>query len=214
MIIYFNNTEFPTKSKFRDYIKNLIKNEIGICDSLKSTKYWNEILELMKRHHEYDDKIKDMKDVIIRYSFFNNIELCIINNDGSETPFSYITAIDGKKGNSDKHELTAAMRECIGYQILDYRSNCELICNNCNSRCNIHIDHIIPFSKLRDDFLTICNTNKVDIPNSFVRNNNIRRDFKPEHFNFKQDWLYYHLINAKYQPLCSLCNLKKSNKTI
>ena len=47
MIIYFNNTEFPTKSKFRDYIKNLIKNEIGICDSLKSTKYWNQIEELM-----------------------------------------------------------------------------------------------------------------------------------------------------------------------
>ena len=73
MIIYFNNTEFPTKSKFRDYIKNLIKNEIGICDSLKSTKYWNQIDELMKRHPEYNEKVRNMKDVIIRYSFFNNI---------------------------------------------------------------------------------------------------------------------------------------------
>ncbi len=213
MIIYFNNTEFPTKSKFRDYIKNLIKNEIGVCDSLKSTKYWNQIEELMKRHPEYNEKVRNMKDVIIRYSFFNNIELCIINNDNTETTFSYITAIEGK-GNSDKYELTCAMRECVSYQILDYRSNCDLICNNCNSMSNIEIDHITPFCNLRDNFLTICNTNNINIPKSFVRTDRIRRDFKPEDNQFKNEWIYYHLLNANFQPLCRTCNSKKSNKTI
>jgi hypothetical protein len=213
MIINFNNKNYNTKREFSNYIKNLIKNEIGICNSLKSTKYWNEILELMKRHPEYNDKIKNMKDVIIRYSFFNNIELCIINNDNSETTFSYITAIEGK-GNSDKYELTSAMRECISYQILDYRNNNNLICKNCNSIDNIEIDHIIPFSKLRDDFISICKTNNTNIPNRFIRKDKVRREFKCEDFNFKKDWIYYHLINSEFQPLCRECNLKKSNKII
>ena len=31
---------------------------------------------------------------------------------------------------------------------------------------------------------------------------------------FKNEWIYYHLLNANFQPLCRTCNSKKSNKTI
>ena len=96
----------------------------------------------------------------------------------------------------------------LSYQILDYRSNCDLICNNCNSMSNIEIDHITPFCNLRDNFLTICNTNNINIPKSFVRTERIRRDFKPEDNQFKNEWIYYHLLNANFQPLCRTCNSK------
>ena len=72
----------------------------------------------------------------------------------------------------------------------------------------------IALCNLRDNFLTICNTNNINIPKSFVRTEKIRRDFKPEDNQFKNEWIYYHLLNANFQPLCRTCNSKKSNKTI
>lgn len=212
MIIYFNNKEYKTKKEFKSYIQNLIKNEIGLCDSLKSTKYWDEILELMKRHPDYNEKIKDMEDVIIRKSFYGNTELCIINNDNTETSFSYITAIDGK-GNSSKHELTMAMREAILYQIINYRNNNYLECVNCgHTDYDIEIDHITEFSKLRDDFITIWKNQGNKIPESFDRDLCIRRKFKEEDKQFYRDWIYYHQVNAELQCLCKSCHRVKSNQ--
>jgi 5-methylcytosine-specific restriction endonuclease McrA len=209
MIINFNGIDFATKKIFSDYIKNLIKNEIGICNSLKSTKYWNQIEELLKRHPEYNEKISNMKDVIIRYSFFNNIELCIINNDNSETSFSYLTAIKGKS-NTDKSELSSAMRESISDQIKSYRKNNILSCSFCGSFDKIEIDHVIPFNELRDNFLKICENNNIRKPCSFDQDDFIRRKFKNQDLIFKNEWNYYHLINAELQSLCSVCHKNKS----
>lgn len=211
MVIYFNDKEYKTKKAFKEYIQNLIKNEIGLCDSLKSTKYWNEILKLMSRHPEFDDKTKDLKDVMIRNSMYGNIELCIINNDDTLTTFSYLTAIDAK-GNSPKCELSSACREAIQYQINNYRYNNHLECVNCGELENIEIDHIIPFCKIRDDFLTIWKNQGNKIPISFDRDLNIRRKFKEEDKQFYTNWIYYHQVNAELQCLCRPCNRKKSNQ--
>ena len=213
MKIYFYNREFDTKKEFQIYIKDLVKNKIGICNSVKSTKYWSEIYELMKRHTEFQEKTKNLKDVIVRKSLYGNIELAIINNDNSITSFSYIHCIKGLPGTK-LFELSSAMRESILEQIFDYKNNNNLECNYCKSKDNIEIDHIIPFSKLRDDFITICNDDKIPIPSSFNRTDNIRRQFKEEDLEFYSNWLSYHELNCKLQPLCRNCNIKKSNKMI
>ena len=209
MLVYFNNKEFETKKKFEEYIKDLIKNKIGLCESLKSTEYWEEILEFMKRHSEYDEKTKDLKDVIIRESLWGNIELAIINNDNSITTFSYIHAIRGFR-NTDKYELNCAMREAIYPQIINYRNNNHLECVNCGELENIQIDHINNFCDLRDNFLKICKIDNVKIPNSFERFNNIRRKFKEEDKTFYSNWIYYHQLNSQLQCLCSKCHKEKT----
>lgn len=209
MEIYFNNIIFRTKKQFENYIKDLIKNKIGICDSLKNTEYWSMILELSMRHPDWVKKSSNMKDMIIRKSEWGNIEMAILNHDDTITTFSYNTAIKGLPMTKNCR-LNMMLREAIKYQIHTYRENNKMICNLCGSMENIEIDHIYPFHKLRDDFLNICKTDKVIIPYDFIQDENQKYIFKEEDKVFENNWKYYHQLNCNLQPLCKKCHKQKS----
>jgi hypothetical protein len=107
-------------------------------------------------------------------------------------------------------DLTRALRYGISKQILNFKNNNENICQLCNKdNGNFHVDHIKPFSIIKNEFLK---QNQLNIPSLFIRSidNNIK--FKREDKEFKKQWRHYHKSEAELQILCDKCNLKKSNK--
>ena len=57
--VLFNKKCFNTKGTFKLYIKNIIYNHIGITSSIKDNynNYFDEIIELFKRHPDFKNKI-------------------------------------------------------------------------------------------------------------------------------------------------------------
>lgn len=76
-----------------------------------------------------------------------------------------------------------------------------------NKTNDIHIDHIILFKELTDNFLK----NKINILTDFDDNYYNGSMFKDK--EFANEWFKYHLKHAKLRPLCKCCNLTRRKKT-
>jgi 5-methylcytosine-specific restriction endonuclease McrA len=104
------------------------------------------------------------------------------------------------------------MRDEINYQIQNFKQEAIYkccICKTFDKTVEYHADHIIPFSKIKDDFL---NENELPIPVKFKDGINGTKLFIYDDYEFKNNWTKYHLHNTQLQILCQRCNLKKSNK--
>ena len=82
-------------------------------------------------------------------------------------------------------------------------------CELCDKTKDIHIDHVILFKELTDNFLK----NKEHIPTDFDDNNYNGAMFKDKDRGFAEEWYNYHLENAQLRPLCKCCNLTRIKTT-
>ena len=200
-----------TKKELINYYKNIIY-KIGLCSSVK-TNYFDiylELMELFTNHPDYPDKIKDVVDIAIVKNKLNYkyLELQIIRDDKTIDNISYICCIN--KPTKDRN-LKSAMRYAIRTQILEFKNSCDIIeCGFCKSKEDIHIDHIILFKSLYDDFIK----DRKDIPIIFDDNFYNACMFKKEDEIFKNEWIEYHKINASLRCLCKTCNLKRAKKDL
>ena len=165
---------------------------------------YQEALQLIQKHPNYEwYQINGIKKIKITRSIMKkNIEVSILNNNNKWIPISWLKCIYPNRKSTDK--LTSAMRLAIKDQILEYKKNCKkTCCDTCNSCIKLEVEHIVPFNKLKSDFLN----NRNDIPKKFYYNNNT---VQPSIYDskFKYDWLEYHQNNAKLTILCSKCNKK------
>ena len=84
--ITFMDTTYPTQSAFEKYVKNLIYNEIGICYDIKNTSplQYDILIELLKRHPDYDEKCKNMCNLKIVGDTLNKAayKILIVKNEG------------------------------------------------------------------------------------------------------------------------------------
>jgi hypothetical protein len=130
-----------------------------------------------------------------------------------------------KENNTqDKHkkELLGAMRYAIRRQISNFKKTHGLskICSICgkgkpivNSQASLHVDHVIPFSTLTNDFLLHCEKLQIGIPQQFHYNRLTGQPrFQRGDKSFACRWQRYHQLNAELQWLCKHCNLSKGNK--
>ena len=70
-VIFLDKT-YKTQGEFEAFVKNLIYNEIGICDDIENIhpSHYNTLIEILKRHPDYVKKtqnmckIKIMKDTL------------------------------------------------------------------------------------------------------------------------------------------------------
>jgi 5-methylcytosine-specific restriction endonuclease McrA len=106
-------------------------------------------------------------------------------------------------------QLNDAMRYAIFPDCLKFKYGKDSICAECKSTDNIQTDHLIPFSKLKNDFLF---TQK-EHPILFDSEPSVCQTvFKSSDIEFSNRWVEYHLKHASFQLLCRTCNIKKSNK--
>ncbi|MDY6804522.1 MAG: hypothetical protein SXA11_12045 [Cyanobacteriota bacterium] len=122
--------------------------------------------------------------------------------------FSYYKPLKKPEANA-KCNLQEAFRCEVSKQISDFRSSHQLI-----SHKNIHVDHIIPFQKLLQDFLAKYNLHWRDIKLEKVPARTIQ--FKFDRYQIKnrklaKAWQDFHQKNAELQILSAKENLQKSS---
>lgn len=198
-----------TKKAKKDYYKSLLKK--GVCSSLKKYRPsdFNDY-QLLFKHYPYKAKIQGMIDLAIRpnQEFPNSNQMFIIYDDGREDEsVSYRPPFEPKR---DDYHINEAMRNSINDQIVKFRENAKLKCEECGRVDHLHVDHYeIPFSKLRDDFLDWFKNNNGIIPEHFAKDRAGRTVFDmniKEHLEFCYNWDQYHVYYAKLQILCRSCN--------
>jgi hypothetical protein len=212
--------KFKTKKQQEEYTRDLLSS-LGCCIITKDSKYFNFFIFLINNHPDKDLKIglgienfRIMKNPLN----FKCYQTCIIRIDGSEEIFSWRYSIKNKDKEDPKeiincynYDLNSALRSSISDQILKFKNSNIMCCNICKKKDKIidfHVDHIVPFSKIKEDFLK---NNKA--PLEFDKDDKLSyRKFKQTDELFELEWRLHHLENASYQILCRDCNIKKSNK--
>ncbi len=141
--------------------------------------------------------------------------------DGTEDCFSYNHSLTfppkGKKECGDR-ELRYAFRESIRPQIQAFKKRDNerdvpdqlLPCPECECMYEdhnpFHVDHIEPFSRLVDTFMQ---ERQYAPPKSYGKTITRRWAFKPSDKYIEDAFIEYHAKHAKYQFLCSKCNIEK-----
>jgi len=201
---YWKNMNKTEKTK---YFK--IKLNKGLCQSLKKERNedFNDFMELFKYHPQYEIKLKNVVDLCIVSNKRNKkcFEINLIRKNGEIEDISYLNCINIKKNNFN---LNSALRYTIEPQIKYFRKCNENKCEFCGSTNDIHIDHIIMFKNLVEDFLKTTNHS---IPCDFDDNEYNGCKFKLKDKEIQDEWFYYHKQNAKLRCLCSKCNLTRKH---
>jgi hypothetical protein len=181
----------------------------GVCKSLLQEREedYKELIDLFQNHPEYPYKLRDLKDICIVRNKRNNkyYEFNLIRDDGTTEDISYRCCINERNINKNLYD---AMRDCIDPQIKLFRNNNIMRCEFCDKTEEIHIDHIIMFKDLTNNFLK----NKKNIPTDFDDNNYNGAMFRDIDKDFADEWFKYHLENAQLRPLCKCCNLTRTKK--
>jgi hypothetical protein len=201
-------------NKLINYYRNEINN-IKLCFSIKTNypSFYIELIDLFKNHPDYPDKLKNVIDISIINNKLNKkyYELQLIKQDGTFDNISYISCI--KKPSKDTN-LKNAMRYAISNQILEYKNSYEkdnLICETCNSKDEIQVDHVILFKQLYNDFLK---QNEINIPTKFDDNYYNSAMFTNDDEPFNKSWCIYHKKHSILRLLCKNCNLKRNKKLV
>lgn len=212
----FNGEMFASKKAVDDYIRKiknkLIKSQVGIMR--EDHEMFSFFKEIVMVHNEKDEKIGSGIDYFyFIVDTYGNDQLRIRQIDGNDIDCSYIySRITKARRNTDEF-LNMALRNAIRDQIVAFRRGVETLqCVQCGDGRNCDIDHIKPFSVIRNDFLKT--VTKPEIPIDFYddEENTCSSFFKMNDEDFERKWTEYHRLNATYQVLCRNCNLKKGKK--
>ena len=214
--IIIGNKIFLTQTECEKYTRSIL-TELGITDSvkIKNEEYFNFLILLCKRHPRHLDKLNKIVDFQIYQDVLNKrgLALNIVNNDNTYTEISWKKCVTGT-GKSPKTLFNSALRQCISYQIKEFRDASDLsYCRECNCFLidkTIHIDHHeIQFIKLVEDFLEI-NKETIIIPIEYNKKNiTFETLFKEKDMWIGKLFEPYHLQNATLRVLCETCNLTR-----
>ena len=207
---------FKTQTECKNYTR-IILTELGITISVKckNIEHFNFLRSLCERHPRYQEKFQKFCDFRICRSALNTrgLELQIVNNDGTYTEISWNICVSGKSSTKES-SFYSALRQHISLQIMNFKNTNDLsYCRECNHRFvefspPVHIDHVIQFKQLVENFLEI-NTNII-IPTEYEKK---ERTYETLFANSDR-WIgelfeKYHSENAVLRVLCETCNLKR-----
>jgi 5-methylcytosine-specific restriction endonuclease McrA len=193
--------KFRNRQALKDYVKPIV-NSLGVCEIPPEHEQFQFMVDLFSNHPDsrrvtpvkFSREVSDYGSIVF---FYHTAE--------EKVDFSWDVCCGFRK--SQKEILTNTLRNSIKPFMDEFRRTLpKEECTFCKSTEKIQIDHIYPFSLIRDAFLK----DRADVPTSFV--GNIFHQFRPEDEAFKQEWVAYHNKIATYQPLCKSCNIRKSNR--
>jgi len=212
-IIFLDKT-YKSQGEFEVFVRNLIYNEIGLCDDIKNKRpaHYNTLNEVLKRHPNYHAKTENMRNLKTYKDALNSnaLKIMIVNTDDSENDISWRIAISGK-AKENKSDLICAMRTSVLDQIKLFKKNNKKKCVLCFATDNLHVDHILHFDELVFNFINLMNTKNIITPKVFddMNDNTHRKCFFDTDNKFKNEWIDYHLKNATLRILCQTCNLTR-----
>ncbi len=207
-----------TKKSMKEYTQVTMMKYLNCGKCLtKECEEYDFFYDLAKNREDENRKIEKIK--IIQNPLNSKTYHCevVYNNETTEAiGFNKIIDNIGKteetiKEQKNKLDLSQSMRKEIKDQIQEFRSNVDLICLNCkNTNCEFHIDHIIKFKKLQEDFFIKYPDIKIELEEDNI---NGGRKFK-ENSRISEKWKKYHKQNATLRILCKTCNLKLGSKDL
>jgi hypothetical protein len=214
--ITIGNKHFKTQTECEKYTRTIL-TELGITNSvkLKNKEYFDFLILLCQRHPHHIDKLNKFVDFKIYQDSLNKrgLALNIVNNDNTYTEISWRICVSGT-GKSQKSLFNSALRQCISYQIKEFRDITDLsYCSECKCSLNdktLHIDHHeTQFIKLVEDFIEL-NKETIIIPNEYNKKDiTFETLFKDEDNWIGKLFEPYHLQHATLRVLCETCNLTR-----
>ena len=215
------------KKRFKEilfgYIMDIVNYSKCLYDEIKKVDegvYFNneEIENLILNYHP-DKKVKSIK-CLVRKKKPPYYTLCLhVKNEynqlvsvGLKDCIEYKYKIyDPKK--KKRIQICDAFRTIINSgskteYYFDYTSKNEFndrigVCNNCKCRGKVAVDHFpIPFKKILNDFINKENILFDDVKIEYLNN----CGFNLVDTSLKNEFLYYHDLNASYRTLCKKCN--------
>ena len=209
--------EFGTKKEAQQHYRSILNGYLP-GDSLSETDF-SDILDLLTRHPEHEKKIGSGVSHIkvVQNPEYPSRCFWIFRDDGTSTDFSYVTCVNGKPKTVNQ-EFIEACRVSIVDQILEYKN--EYFASSGDGFCeetgvpitwkNSHVDHIIPFAQIVNDFLNLTGT----IPSSEMlsksADNQCSVKFTCEHT--ESEWRAYHMIFAQLRVVSVEFNLTRMRK--
>lgn len=214
--IIIGNKIFKTQTDCEKYTRSIL-TELGITNSVinQNEEYFNFLTLLCKRHPHHINKLNKFVDFQIYQDSLNKrgLVLNIVNNDNTYTEISWricVTGID----KSSKTLFNSALRQCISYQIKEFRDASDLsYCRECNDSLYdkiVHIDHHeIQFIKLVEDFMEL-NKETIIMPIEYNKKKiTFETLFKDEDLWIGKLFEHYHLQHSTLRVLCETCNLTR-----
>lgn len=214
--VEFMDKIFNTKKSFEKYIRNIIYNEIGVCDDIKNIypEKYEILLNLLKRHPNYSYKTRKMNNLKFIIDPLNKrgLKLIVVRNNDEES-ISWTTAIRGKN-KSSKILFCESLRVAIEGQIKEFKKNKLKFCEICGCGGEIHVDHIKHFSELVCNFLIQMKKEHQKIHKYFIKTKDGTDRVCLKNKKFEKKWIDFHKKNATLRILCRNCNLKRKNSKI
>ena len=188
MIFTIGEKQFKSKTKATEYFKECFQGKWKRQEFLTND---DKIIlkNLLRQRVDFEKDFID--NVITDFQILTN-KFCAFEIQYYDSilktwiPFSISQCIVGK-AHTDRFKICKDFREKVNDQIQNYRSQfeaSEIKCKLCDSKEDIEVDHIYPFSSLVDDYLAL-DSSKISSKISF------------------ED---YHLEKAKLRFLCSYHN--------
>ena len=209
-MITFGNEKFKTKKASENFIRNIIY-ELDECKITSEHTHFNLFCELVS--------FKFVDCEIIAIELFKTalsrktLHMRVLLKGNDEYILTSWRDCSRRKHTPISKDLSNAMRHSIYPDCIKYKYESTLIeCVYCKSKDDIQVDHLIPFFRLKKDFL---NTYDGIIPEVFDWSKITGTcSFKIQDKKFMNLWVLYHTEKAVFQLLCSSCNGSKGKKDL
>lgn len=166
----------------------------------------------LANHPKWGTRLADISRARVRRSRLNQsvqLQIALHSNPKRFYTISWHACVPGQTYSSEP-DLPGAMRECIYYQIRNWRRRWQgqPTCAYCQATRNIQVDHVSPaFKELTERFLA---QPDVVVPDQATWGYSGRTHApRLPRGLFKTAWCKFHQEHAAYQFLCRSCNCKK-----
>jgi len=202
----------PTKTEMIEQIREILEECFNDPTPINQDhKHFKFFSALCRNHPKADDpqhawKYKDIDEFIVTVAMYGKGKALYTVHNGEQNVISWHKCCGVKK-----NKLNCALRDIIQEDTKQFRRKNELCCRNCGvtelPSNRFHVDHIYPFSKIRDEFFLTRQK-----PTKFGDLEPYGNCFLPADKKLGEEWYAYHKERATYQILCDKCNMSKGAK--